>query len=111
MPKCKELCNIFNNLHAEDKQTLFSFAEFLQSRSQPIEIAEPQIIPRVKGESIIAAIKRLSASYPMLDKSKLLHESSDLMTQHLMKGRDKNEVIDELELIFNKHYLKIKNKL
>jgi hypothetical protein len=40
----------------------------------------------------------------MLDKSKLLTDTSGLVTQHIMQGRPHVEVIDELEVIFTRHY-------
>ncbi len=40
----------------------------------------------------------------MLDKDKILTETSSLMTQHVVQGRDVVEVIDELELVFERHY-------
>lgn len=82
------------------------FAEFLnQTESHPPEqFAEPGIIPRPDDESVIKAIKRLSDSYPMLDKNKLFRQTSSLMTQHVMQGRDQKEVIDELEALFKNQY-------
>jgi hypothetical protein len=43
----------------------------------------------------------------MLDARKLLNETSAIMTQHVMKGRDKIEVIEELEILFRTHYEKL----
>jgi hypothetical protein len=43
----------------------------------------------------------------MLDKSDLLHEASELMTTHLMQGRPAAEVIDELEVVFRRHYERV----
>jgi hypothetical protein len=40
----------------------------------------------------------------MLDKAKMLNETSALMAQHIMQGRDAEEVIDELEQVFATHY-------
>lgn len=48
----------------------------------------------------MGAIRRLSESYSMIDKSLLLTETSSLMTAHLMHGRDASDVIDELEVLF-----------
>lgn len=100
----KRLYNIVKQLSAADQQTLLAFAEFLQTRA-PISVSlEPQIIPRPPQESVIAAIKRLSRSYPMLDKAKMLDQTSTLMTDHIMHGRGVVEVIDELEKLFLQHY-------
>ena len=106
-PVEKTLLKYFRQLSSQDSQTLLSFAEFLAARSQPETDSESLIVNKIERpaeESVIAAIKRLSASYPMLDKDKILTETSSLMTQHVVQGRDAVEVIDELELVFERHY-------
>lgn len=100
----KRLYTIFKQLSTADQQTLLAFAEFLQARTVPSEPLEAQVIPRPPQESVIAAIKRLSRSYPMLDKAKMLDQTSTLMTDHIMHGRSAVEVIDELEKLFLQHY-------
>jgi hypothetical protein len=104
----KKLLSHFARLPPVERETLLAFAEFLAARSgadRPIEAPEP--IPRPGSESVIGAVKRLSATYPMLDKSKVLHETSGLVTQHLMQGRAAVDVIDELEVVFRRHYEKL----
>ena len=76
--------------------------------AEPRELPEPRDIPRPDSEKVVAAIKRLSQTYFMLDKSKMLGYTSDLMTQHIIHGRDGVEVIDELELVFLREYEKLK---
>lgn len=44
----------------------------------------------------------------MLNRRKLLIETSRCVEQHVIHGRDANEVITELELIFSQHYEKRK---
>jgi len=103
----KQLLDHFQKLSKEDAQTLLSFAEFLAARSQPARAMEPLTLNKIERpaeESVIAAIKRLSSSYPMLDKDKMLTETSSLMAQHIMQGRASHEVIDELELVFERHF-------
>lgn len=104
----KRLLKLFDGLDPGQREQLMAFAEFLASRTPPAvagEIPEPRPIPRPADESVVGAIKRLNASYFMLDeKSGLLDESSVLMTQHLMQGRDLAEVVDELEALFARHY-------
>jgi hypothetical protein len=56
------------------------------------------------GETVVAAIRRLSASYPMLDRRRLLNTTSSLMAQHILQGRAAAEVIDQLEQAFLEHY-------
>lgn len=103
----RKLLKLFSELREEDRCTLLAFAEFLHSRGNAGEAAEiprPATTPRPEQESVVAALKRLSASYHMLDKAKMLHETSALMAQHVMQGRDAVEVIDELEVVFRRHY-------
>ncbi len=107
----RRLRKLFSDLRPEDQQTLLAFAEFLAGRStpqRPSEIPEPKLIPRPARESVVGAIKRLSASYPMLEKAPMLNETSSLMTQHVMHGRSAPDVIDDLEALFRKHYQLLK---
>jgi hypothetical protein len=70
-------------------------------------LLEPKAIPRPAEENVVAALKRLRETYHMLDHSKMLHEASALMAQHMMQGRPAPEVIDELEEIFQQHYSRL----
>lgn len=106
-PAEKQLLRVYKKLSASEQENLLAFAEFLLSRqgsglAEPVP--EPRHIPRAENESVVAALKRLSASYHMLDEPRLLNESSTLMTQHVMQGRDVNEVIDDLEALFERFY-------
>lgn len=105
----KKLLDLFARLPKSERETLVAFAEFLSARAgADLNVGVPEAIPRPSSESVIAAVKRLSATYPMLDKSKVLHETSGLVTQHLMQGRAAVEVIDELEIVFRRHYEKLR---
>jgi len=105
-PKEKSLLKIFRDLSNNDQESVQSFADFLRSRDTgpKIEDTPAVIIPRPENESVIAAMRRLSASYPMLEKPSLLNETSTLMTQHVMQGKDAVAVIDELETLFLTQY-------
>ncbi len=105
-PRERKLLNQFRNLPEAEAQMLLAFAEFLASRGEatPVEVPAPAVVPRPESESVVGALKRLSATYHMLDKAKMLNETSTVMAQHVMQGRDKVEVIDELEVIFRRHY-------
>jgi len=114
--------DLVESLPAADQAALLRFAEFLSSQAgvapstsvsgspEPaaIEVPEPEIIPRPAGEKVVAAVKRLSRSYFMLDKKKMLGATSDLVTQHVIQGRDAGDVIDELERLFSQYYLDLK---
>jgi hypothetical protein len=104
----KKLLRIYRRLSAARRQALLEYAEFLLSRDEADSLnalpQEPLSIPRPEQESVVKAIQRLMASYPMLDRNKLLHETSAQMTRHLIHGVPAVEVIDELEIIFRRHY-------
>lgn len=112
----KKIFSLIEQLSSVDRDAVTSFAEFLLSRSGtsemalpavpaiPAEIPEPEPIPRPDGERVVAAVKRLSKTYFMLGKSTMLGATSDLITQHIVQGREANEVIDELERIFADQY-------
>ena len=119
----QRLLRCFSRLDEQQRQTLLSFAEFLAGQNQGPQnvdeaetetgaaaIEEPKPIPRPERETVVAAIKRLSASFHMLDKAKVLHETSSLMAQHMLQGRDAREVIDELEVVFERHYHKLRGE-
>lgn len=105
----RRLVEITDQLPEDQRQTLLRFAEFLfaqapETESVPETLPEPKAIPRPAEESVIKAMRRLSETYFMLERGKLLNETSALMAQHVMQGRDATVVIDELEGIFATHY-------
>lgn len=111
----KQLLENFLNLNQQGRQMLLEFSEFLTGKyaagSAQIDATvavqqtpEPEPIPRPEQESVVAAMKRLSKSYYMIDKSKILNRASTLMTEHMLQGRDAVEVIDELEVVFRSYY-------
>ncbi len=108
--KNNRLLVLYQSLCSEDQQTLMAFAEFLKQRSslkkesQSQQLQLPGNIERPQQESVVAAIRRLSSCYPMLEKETLLHETSDLMSSHVLKGRAATEVIDDLEELFTTRY-------
>ncbi len=104
----RKLLKIFHRLSPQDKESLQAYSEFLLARAATVSkeepLVEPEIIPRPDEESVISAIKRLTQSYPMVDKSTMLNETSALMTQHVMQGREASSIIDELESLFTDGY-------
>ncbi|MEN8205780.1 MAG: Crp/Fnr family transcriptional regulator [Pseudomonadota bacterium] len=112
----QQLTEYFQQLGAGDQATLLAFAAFLASRStagtaavktEPVNIPEPEIIERPDEESVVGALKRLSKSYPMLDKTEMLSATSDLVATTIMQGSDPVGAIDELENIFRTHYAQL----
>jgi len=113
----QQLSDIFRQLDAGAQETLLAFADFLASRSpekrvhlkhEAVVIPEPEHIERPADESVIAGLKRLSKTYPMLDKTVMLGATSDMVAQHIMQSTDKADVIDQLEAIFEEHYRLLK---
>lgn len=105
-PQEKKLLAVFRQLDEADQQSVRAFAEFLSARGEKVNepVPEPELIAPKENESVVGALKRLSKSYPMLDKSKMLNDTSLLVSQHVVQGRDKQEVIQELEAVFEKYY-------
>lgn len=113
----RRLTRIFRRLDPEARRTLLRFAEFLHRESvghapEPGEdassgergLVEPEVIPRPVAETVVGAIKRLSLSYPMLDRHHMLDETSKLMAAHVLNGHPARDVIDDLEALFARHY-------
>jgi hypothetical protein len=105
----KALADLFNSLDTERQRSLFDYAEFLQSQGGLMqqEIAEPVAVPREDNESVVGAIKRLKKTYPMIDSMEVFAVASNLMTDHMVKGRDADEVINEIEVLFEETYKKL----
>lgn len=111
----QRLLRLHRRLTPDDRAALLSFAEYLAHRAEaqrpsetetPQEV-EPEAIERPAEETVIAAIRRLTATYPMVDRDALLHETADLMSSHVLQGRAAVEVIDELEVVFRRHYERV----
>lgn len=107
-PETRRLTRLFSRLPEDDKKTLLAFAEFLASRGEsPVEDGPSPVpipMPRPENESVIGAIRRLSKTYPMLDKARMLNETSSLMGEHVLHGKPAPAVIDRLEAVFERYY-------
>jgi hypothetical protein len=105
----KALVDLFNRLDNERQESLFDYAEFLQSKGglPKQELTEPVDVPRPENESVVGAIKRMKQTYPMIDSMKVFAVASNLMTDHMVKGRDAEEVINEIEALFEDTYKKL----
>ena len=113
----RHLTRLYRRLEPDARRTLLRFAEFLhseiagpgvsagaESAPQDQVLVEPEVIPRPAQETVVGAIKRLSLSYHMLDRHHMLDETSNLMAAHVLNGRPARDVIDELEMLFARHY-------
>lgn len=114
-PSEQALLKVIRQLPESERQNVLSYAEFLLARvddagspaaGPPVE---PKNIPRPESESVISAIRRLAATYPMLDRDELLHETAELMTAHVMRGREAETIIDELEVVFRRRYERVES--
>lgn len=99
---------VFRELSGADQLLLLGIARRLAGHVEEdrLKIDAPAYveIPRPAEESVIKAIRRLTATYPSMDKKDLLTKASSLMSQHLLQNRPAMDVIDELEQLFEKHY-------
>jgi len=109
----RRLLDLYRMLEGNDQETLLALAEFLRQRgvstpvsgpADTIEIPDPVPIPRPAHESVVAGLKRLSKTYPMLSKTEMLNATSELVARHVMQGTEPAQVIDRLEDIFREHY-------
>lgn len=113
-PQQQQLLDLFAKLSADDARTLIKFAAFLADAPQALnlspgettvaDIPKPNLIPRPEQERVVDAIKRLSESYPMLDKKKLLSQTAGSVAEHVMGGKPAKVVIDEIENSFRRAY-------
>ena len=125
----RRLGKLFRSLDAQQREALLSFAEFLSERSSggqresgrlpnaypgaadAPEVVSPGVVsqvpvvePRPAQESVVAGIRRLRRTYPMLDSGEMLNEASSLMAAHVLHGRAASAVIDELETLFAERF-------
>lgn len=109
----QQLNQLFEGLDQQGRNSLLDYANFLFSKNQQASSAadrhikqKPLDTPRPSEESVLAAIKRLRASYFMIDTDGMINQTSSLVTQFMLQGRPADEVIDDLEQLFNDHYQK-----
>lgn len=102
----KQLLEVWRKLSETDQEAVQHFAEFLLQQNGIVEevVSDPLNIERPSEESVMAAIKRLSETYPMVNKDNMLNETAALVSQHVIHGKGAIEVIDELEIVFRHHY-------
>ena len=111
----KKLLRFYRDLSEDDQHALLRYAEFLAEQQgegiKNVELAEPVFTAPKLNETVVGALKRLSASYPMLDKAKMLDQTSTLMSDHLMRGKAKEVVIQEFEALFAEQYQLLKREI
>ena len=102
----KALLDFFGQLSPEQQDKLVAFAELLVEQAPAA--GGPVAAPREPGETVTMAIRRLTRAYPALERRKLMADASRLMAQHVLEGRPAEEVIGELEKLFERHYRRMK---
>lgn len=102
----KELIDLYEAMDDERKLSLCDFADFLYAKAGPVvkEIPPPEEVPRPEQETVVGAVKRLKIKYHMVESMTVFSAASSLMTDHMVKGRDVAEVIDEMEVLFEEAY-------
>jgi hypothetical protein len=105
----QDLIDLYQALDDSRKKSLSDFADFLYAQAEPVakEVQAPDDIPRPEQETVVGAIKRLKATYHMVGSMSVFSEASALMTDHMVKGRDVVDVIDEMEVLFEDAYKKL----
>ena len=115
----QQLADLYAGLDESGQASLLAFAEFLASRNSAppsapkrlqANVPEPENIARPAEESIVAALKRLAKTYPMLDKTEMLGATSDMVATHVMQGTDAALVIDQLEAVFADRYRQLQER-
>lgn len=106
----KRLIKLLATMSLQHQRSLLDYAEFLLHKSsadtEPEERLQPLDQSRPENENVVNAIKRLRVCYFMLNTDVLLNETSILMGQFIMQGREAEAVIDDLETLFDDHYQK-----
>lgn len=88
---------------AEDT-SLLEFARYLRDRRLAAPAPEIVDISRPEYESVPNAIRRLTQTYPMLNRDTLFNEASGLMARHMMHGETSEDKSDQLEAPFKSRY-------
>jgi len=105
----KALLECWETLDGASRRSLLDFARYLSARRETRypEVPLPSHEPRPEAETVVGAIRRLSRVYNMVDRRQVLTETTLLLTRHVVDGRAADEVIDELERLFETHYRKL----
>ena len=108
----QDLIDLYDAMDDERKKSLCDFADFLYAQADPISkiISPPEESDRPEEETVVGAVKRLKAQYHMIESMAVFSAASVLMTDHMVKGRDVTEVIDEMEILFEEAYKKLLEK-
>ena len=105
----QDLIDLYEAMDDERKRSLSDYTDVLYAQADPINkvIPSPDDIPRPEKETVVGAVKRLKIKYHMIGSMTVFSRASELMTDHMVKGRDVIEVIDEMEILFEDAYKKV----
>lgn len=108
-----KLLTIFARLEEQQQATLLEFAGFLVSRppADRKSVLKPRALARPENETVVQAIRRLTRTYPMLERHRLMDETSRCLAGHTLEGRPASQVISELEAVFARQYKSAKEKM
>lgn len=108
----QDLIDLYDAMDDERKKSLCDFADYLYAQADPISkiIPPPEVSARPERETVVGAVKRLKSQYHMVESMSVFSTASALMTDHMVKGRDVIEVIDEMEVLFEEAYKKLREK-
>ena len=108
----QDLIDLYEAMDDERKKSLCDYADFLYAQADPLTkvIPPPEDIVRPEKETVVGAVKRLKTQYHMVGSMTVFSSASSLMTDHMVKGRDVVEVIDEMEQLFEDAYKQLLNK-
>ena len=99
-----ELRAVIDVLTDAEVASLLDFARYLRDRRPAAPAPEIVDIPRPEHGSVINAIRRLTQTYPMLNRATLFNEASGLMARHMMHVETSEDTIDQLEALFKSRY-------
>ncbi len=104
--KERQLRAVLEALTDTEVTSVLDFAQYLRDRRPvaPNYSAEIVEVPRPEDESVIDAIRRLTQTYPMLDRGTVFNEASSLMALHVMQGESREQTINRLEALFHSRY-------
>ena len=106
--RLKEIINALPEKHARQ---LLEFGEFLfQRHGEDRTKLAKQDITRPETESVVMAIKRLTQTYPMLEPTSLLTQTSEILSRNMVGGKSANDSIDMLEQLFQERYGELKSE-
>ena len=108
----RQLRAVLEALTDAEVVSVLDFAQYLRDRRRTAQKPSTEIveIPRPEDESVIAAIRRLTQTYPTLDRGTVFNEASSLMTRHVVQGESREDTIDRLEALFQSRYTSLQAK-